>query len=275
MSDKPYYPPCFAPMSGGKDSITTAEVLARSDRLLGCVALKTGISTPDWRDFVVDFCRKRGWSLEFYETENKYEDLILKYGFPGPGWHNRFMNYLKGRGVANFKRAHPNGILASGVRLNESARRFINTKPVSMWERTPILAPIYDWTTESVWAFFRSCGFQRSPAYETLKISGDCLCGAMAEEDELEKIHYHYPAIGKMLDDLSWKIRDKFPHRSEWGWGWDQEKKKSAREAAICAECGDTAPFIPGIVKTESVSDERDGRGSPSYGRVANTPLKE
>jgi hypothetical protein len=47
---QPYYPPAYALVSGGKDSLSTAQVLAGADRLLGCVALSTGIGTPDWRD---------------------------------------------------------------------------------------------------------------------------------------------------------------------------------------------------------------------------------
>lgn len=244
MIAEPYYPPQYALLSGGKDSMATVKVLADADRLLGCVAFETGVSTPDWKDFVADTCAKHGWPIEFYKTPSSYDDLVRKFGFPGPGKHGLFMNYLKGRCVRQFRKRHPDGILASGTRINESDRRAISTKPVSVWEGAPILTPIYDWTTERTWHFFRANNFQRSPAYQTLGISGDCLCGAFAEKDEADKVHYHYPCVGKRLEALGHEIRDTQPTRCEWGWGWNRPRRKSAKEAALCVECGDTPPLL-------------------------------
>jgi phosphoadenosine phosphosulfate reductase len=244
-SDKPYYPPSFALLSGGKDSLSTAQVLANADRLLGCVALGTGISTPDWRDFVIDTCTKRGWPLEFHHTTSDYVELVRKFGFPGPGMHQKFMSHLKGRAIREFRRKHPSGVLASGVRKDESKRRFVNTKPVSFWENVPILAPIYDWTNEKVWEFFHANDFTRAPAYQTLMISGDCLCGAFAVQGEAAALRLGYPDVADRFDALGREIHDAFPKRCKWGWGWDQRREgKSAREAAVCAECGDTADMF-------------------------------
>ena len=239
----PYYPDCFALVSGGKDSLSTAEVLSRAGKLTACVSFETGVSTPDWKAFVIKTCADRGWPLEFYTTDESYDDLVIKYGFPGPGKHRIFMNYLKGRCVRKFKKAHPRGVLASGTRLNESDRRLINTKPVSIWENVPILTPIYDWTTEQTWEFFWSCGFVRAPAYDTLTISGDCLCGAFARQGEAEIMGLHYPQIAARFDALGAEIESKHPSRCKWGWGWNQPRKKSAKEAAICVECGDADPI--------------------------------
>lgn len=241
----PYYPPCFALVSGGKDSLSTAQVLADADRLIGCVALGTGISTPDWRDFVIDTCNARNWPLEFHHSTENYDDLVRRYGFPGPGAHQKFMSYLKGRAIREFRRKHPNGILASGTRKDESARRFINAKPISFWEGVPILAPIYDWTTEETWDFFRSNGFKRAPAYQLLMISGDCLCGAFAVQGEAAALRLAYPTVADRLDALGREIQDTFPKRCKWGWGWQEGRKgKTTREAAICPECGDTADMF-------------------------------
>lgn len=267
----PYYPPSYALVSGGKDSLTTATVLAQADRLLGCVALETTVCVPEWKDFVADTCARQGWPLEFFKTGDAYDDLVRRFGFPGPGKHGMFMNFLKGRGVRKFKKAHPDGILASGTRINESDRRFINTKPISVWEGVPILTPIYDLTTEKTWHFFRSTGLQRSPAYETLQISGDCLCGAYAREDELDAVNYHYPCIGKRFDFLSHELNKAdaiTPHRREWGWGWKQPRKKSAKEAAICVECGDAPPLL----KLMEKSDDASRKVMPTNSRSEATP---
>lgn len=233
-----YYPRCWGMLSGGKDSADTCEALDEAGLLEGVVALRTGIATPDWEEFVIKLCQDRGWPLEFYGTNEKYEDLVIKYGFPGPGKHNMFMNYLKGRGVAKFKKARPDAILASGVRAMESGRRKINTKPVGMWEGVPILAPIYHWTTDQAWQFFHDRGFERAPAYSTMQISGDCVCGAFAEKDEDAALDFHYPKLGEQMKAIGNHIKDKFPKRCKWGWGWEKPiGKKSLAEQFICVEC--------------------------------------
>ncbi len=245
------YPKLHALVSGGKDSLSTAQVLHDAGKLAGCVALETGLSTPDWKEFVMKTCDERGWKLEFYQTDYRYEQFVLKYGFPGPSKHSWIMRYLKGRCIRGFRKAHPDGILASGVRTGESDKRAGSTKPVGAWEGAPILAPIYDWTTDETWAYFRENGFERAPAYSTLQISGDCLCGAYARQDELEAVNFHYPAIGTYFRQLGEEIKLKHPKRCEWGWAWKQPiKPKKKNEAMVCVECGglpdpEQLPLLP------------------------------
>jgi 3'-phosphoadenosine 5'-phosphosulfate sulfotransferase (PAPS reductase)/FAD synthetase len=239
------YPKCYALVSGGKDSLSAAQVLHEAGKLEACVALETGVSTPDWKDFVVKTCAERGWPLEFYPTGESYDELVLEYGFPGPSKHKKFMDRLKGRGIAKFKKAHPKGILASGTRAKESVRRGANSSPVGMWERVPIVAPIYDWTTDETWAFFRDRGFERAPGYSTLQISGDCLCGAFAREGECDAVKFHYPEVGARFDALSAQMRGRIPkERCEWGWGWKKPLKEKQRdENLVCSECGPRSLF--------------------------------
>lgn len=240
----PYYPRCYALVSGGKDSLSTAQVLWEAGKLAGCVAFDTGISTPDWRAFIIRTCEERGWPLEFYRTPESYDDLVLRFGFPGPGKHGMFMNMLKGRCVRQFKARHPLGILASGTRKDESARRFLSTKPVSVWEGVPILTPIFDWTTEETWEFFHSRGFERAPAYRMLTVSGDCLCGSFAQQGEAAALRLAYPCVAGRLDDLSCALRSRNSPRPDWGWGWNRPRRKSARERILCQECGDENPSL-------------------------------
>lgn len=233
------YPKCYGLLSGGKDSTSMCQVLHEAGKLEACVALETGLATPDWKEFVIKLCEERNWPLEFYQTNESYESLVSKYGFPGPTKHSWFMRYLKGRAVAQFKKYRPRAILASGVRQDESVKRFANVRPVGIWEGVPTLAPIFDWTTEETWAFFRDRGFERAPAYSTLQISGDCLCGAYAREGEFEALKFHYPETGKFLTELGESIQNKHPQRCEWGWGWKQPiKKKTEIENFLCVECG-------------------------------------
>ena len=234
------YPKVYALVSGGKDSLTTAQVLHEAGKLKGCVALETGVCTPDWKAFVEATCDQRGWPVEFYKTTESFEAEVLQYGFAGPSRHNWIMRKLKGRAIRQFKKNRPGEILASGVRSDESVKRAASTKPVSDWEGVPILAPIYDWTTEETWAFFRDRGFERAPGYSTLQISGDCLCGAYAREGEYDALKFHYPKIGAYMDDLGQaRLAQGKPKRCQWGWGWQQPiKDKTSKEAAVCVECG-------------------------------------
>lgn len=241
-SVRPYYPPCYALVSGGKDSWSVAKVLEQTDRLLGCISLGTGIATPEWRDFIVDECRKRSYPLEFFHTAEKYEDFVRKWGFPGPAKHPAIMNRLKGRAIREFRRKHPSGILASGTRKNESNRRFVNAKPISVWEGVQIIAPIYDWTTDQTWEFFNRHGFTRAPAYQTLMVSGDCLCGSFAVQGEAEALRLGYPTIADRFDALGREIAALHPTRCKWGWGWREDRRpKSVGEMAVCQECLDFA----------------------------------
>lgn len=233
------YPKVYALVSGGKDSLTTAQVLHEAGKLEACVALDTSLSTPDWKEFVTATCAERGWPLEFYGTDPlAYDNFVLRYGFPGPSKHSWVMRVLKGRCVREFRKARPNAILASGVRQDESVKRAGSTRPVGQWEGVPILAPIYDWTTEETWDYFHAHGFERAPAYSTLQISGDCLCGAYAREDEPAAVKYWYPGIWQRFEGLKEAIKDKHPTRCDWGCGWKQKAKpKGKDEAMVCVEC--------------------------------------
>ena len=231
-------PKCWALLSGGKDSLSTAQALEDQGLLAGVASFETGVSTPDWKPFVEKVCEERKWRHKFYKTTESYDALVLEYGFPGPGRHKKFMDRLKGRCIRQFRREFPDGILASGTRGGESKRREIGTSPVSMWEGAPIVAPIYHWSTDETWAYFRDRGFERAPGYSTLQISGDCLCGAYAREGEPEAVKYWYPGIWKRFEDLKEQIKDKFPKRCDWGWGWRQKAKPKDRdEAMVCVEC--------------------------------------
>ena|SRR3990167_4955101 len=221
--------PCYALYSGGKDSTSVAQYLSENDRLLGVVTFDTGINTPDWFEFVRETSRQRHWPIEIYKTPANYDTLVLKYGFPGPAMHGMFMNYLKGRCVRLFKRQHPKAVLASGVRSDESMRRWRNTKEWSDFEGVKVWAPLFQWTTERVWHYFNEHGFERSPAYQSLCISGDCLCGAYATKLERAAISAFYPTVDERL------VRLEKQTRGLWGWGASKQKKNPM--GPLCVDC--------------------------------------
>lgn len=245
------YPKCYALVSGGKDSLTVAKLLQKAGKLEACVALRTHLSTPDWEGFVRKVCDEHDMPLEIYDTTESYEQLALQYGFPGPAKHSMFMIYLKGRAVRKFKKFRPGAILASGVRRDESVKRAANVKEVGLWEGVSILSPIFDWTTEETWEFFNDHFSERAPGYATLQISGDCLCGAYADEGEFEALQFHYPKIGQQMVEIG-AVRErqmrsigKKPTRCKWGWGWKEQIKQKAEEAMVCFDCNKRDDLFP------------------------------
>lgn len=232
-------PRAYALLSGGKDSMTLAHVLTLADSLIACVAFDTGISVPEWRPFIEETCQKQGWPLIMLRAEDSrflggaitYEALVRRFGFPGPGLHGYFMTYLKGRCLAQFRKEHPGVLVASGVRQGESRRRFRNTKEWSVMEGQPLWAALYDWTTPEVWDYVRVHNLTRSPAYTTLGISGDCLCGAFAQSHEREVIRDVYPTVDARLVSLEKEVE------GVWGCGKARRGATSIAERAICVEC--------------------------------------
>lgn len=234
-------PPCYALLSGGKDSWACAKYLEEHGLLLGCVALNTGINVPEWLPTLQQMCSKEGWTLAVFDTPESYEELVKRYGFPGVSKHGWMVSYLKGRGVSQFRKAHPGTPLASGVRLGESGRRLLNTFPVSKWEGVTIYAPIFNWSTSETWGFVKSRGYERPASYSKLGISGDCLCGSYAQEWERDAIRTHYPEVDTRLRVLeNDPIVQCHKRRAVWGWSKSKQRTKKGLEAIVCAECGDT-----------------------------------
>lgn len=214
--------------SGGKDSTACAQYLSERGELAGVVSFQTGISTPDWFPFIEKTVNERRWDLAVYKTPADYDSLVLKFGLPGPALHGMFMNYLKGRCVRLFKKTHKGELLASGVRSAESSRRFINTRQWSLFEGVKVFAPIFDWDTPTVWEYIRKRNFERSPVYQSLCLSGDCLCGAYATKMERAAIGAFYPEVSDRITRLE-KLTGK-----EWGWGANRGKRAGS---PVCVDC--------------------------------------
>ena len=230
----------WALFSGGKDSITTAHVLHERGQLAGCVFIDTTIKTPDVVPHIKSVCEKFSWPLEIYTTTYPYEKFVRKYGFPGPSAHFLVMNYLKGRGVRQFKKAHPGEFLASGVRTGESRRRLGNAKEWSKFEGVWVYAPILGWTDERVWEYINKNGLPRSPAYKTLHISGDCLCGSFAKKEEAGMIQMFYPGVAQQIEALEAELDASGHKHNRWGRTGLTEtrtQKKQTPLSILCAEC--------------------------------------
>jgi len=230
MSDPPKS--AWALCSGGKDSVTTAHYLKSIGKLSGVVFLDTGISIEGAKDFVRGVAEREGVRFESYAAPVSYEWLVRKYGFPSAGTHSQTVNWLKGRGIRQFKKAHPGEWVASGVRRAESRRRMLTVKEFGTWEGVSIWAPIFDWTTERVWAYVRENALELSPAYKTLHISGECLCGAFARPEEGYLLRTFHPVPASRIAALEAETGKR------WGRGSEGVSAPQSRlEQFTCNEC--------------------------------------
>ncbi|MBX9583427.1 MAG: hypothetical protein K2X87_24260 [Gemmataceae bacterium] len=87
----------FALFSGGHDSLCAAHVASRTPRFDGCVHVDTSTGVPQTLEFVRATCRAHGWPLREYRPPMSYEDIVLRWGFPGPAGHPMMYGRLKER----------------------------------------------------------------------------------------------------------------------------------------------------------------------------------
>lgn len=228
--------PIYALLSGGHDSITATHLASRHPNFCGVIHIDTGTGVPETEEYVKNVCSFYGWQLLIQKPFLPYESYLLKYGFPGPPLHNFFYQRLKERPLDQIikvlKKKHATGrngkiALISGVRKLESQRRMlINDAPhsdgVKIW--IPVIA---EWSARDCAEYIENNDIPRNPVKETLGMSGECLCGAMAQPNEARLIAHYYPHVGRKISAWETLIKtardigllDIPPHQCQWGHG--------------------------------------------------------
>lgn len=197
-------------VSGGRDSQTTAHELERKGQLAAIFVIDTGISLPDVVPFVREYWEGRGVQVLVVRTPAVYEDIVLRYGFPGSPQHNTIMNMLKGRAVRELKKKLPGAEIATGVRRDESERRWRQTEEHGEWEGVKMHAPIANWSNSKVREYIKENQIPISPAYEHLHYSGECLCGSYADWKESYILETFYPKVGARIRQLEQQLDKKY-----------------------------------------------------------------
>lgn len=181
-------------LSGGRDSVSACEIASRHPKFGGVLHVNTGIGVKRTRAYCRTLCEQRGWPFyELHPPNLTYEDLVLKYGFPGPAAHRFMYSWLKERAVRQFvtrikadRLDHV--VLATGVRRGESTRRMGTTRALTQDGARVWVAPIIGWTKDQTRTFMAESGLPTNPVVEELGMSGECLCGAFAAPGELDRI---------------------------------------------------------------------------------------
>lgn len=191
--------------SGGKDSVSTADFIARNypKQFKGCVFTVTGFGVPDTRWFAVNYCKYRGWPLFFTwpKEKERYYNMVLKHGFPGQGNHQMWMGFLKYHTWYQFMRWRlglgEKACFISGVRKKESwardKKKVYSKKPVDLDGKMIFIKPFLYKNGIQLWQYFNENELQKTPVYDWFDKSGECLCGAHAEEWELKMLEKNFP----------------------------------------------------------------------------------
>lgn len=255
----------WAAFSGGHDSLVATHVISVHPLFKGVIHLDTGIGIQETQQYVIDICNQFGWDLSIYKASahvdskgnfspQVYEELILRYGFPGPAMHGLFYNRLKERLIRQFIRERkrtgdkPYLAISTGFRASESERRKKYKGQVFTQNGLPksavFAAPIIDWSEEDCQDYIKVHQLPKNPVVLKLCMSGECLCGAYAQKNELLAIEAHYPEVAKRIKELEKRVARKFP----WGWEgsppdwWKEKRKKEKLESQgqlnlFCHEC--------------------------------------
>lgn len=212
-------------VSGGQDSLPAALLASRHPLFRGVLHINTGIGVPETSEYVRNTCHRQGWPLkEFLTDPSVYDNLVLRYGFPGPAMHSGMYQRLKERRIREFKRERKAAGakligLVTGCRRDESRRRMGTTKPVDKQGSLLWIAPLIDASKSSTRRILTESGVPPNPVSQLLCMSGECLCGAFAENDrsnELGQLELFYPEVANRIHALEARARDAGVH-AKWG----------------------------------------------------------
>lgn len=188
--------------SGGKDSTVLAHIMRERTDYFGHA--NTGIGIEATRRYVRE--TSAAWGVPLLERSPRpgrtYRDYVLAEGFPGPGRHGVIFNRIKGDPFEQMAlELNPNpyrtrALFVAGRRFTESARR--EARKIPLHERKRSIAwvsPLRGWTAMDLAAYRRRFpDIPRNPVADEIDMSGECVCGAFAQPDELERLRVYPPA---------------------------------------------------------------------------------
>ncbi len=231
----------FAMFSGGNDSVCAAHAANRIVRGLGrrltaAVHIATGIGIKETRRHAYEIAQRFEWPFLVYRPRkgNRYHEIVVEHGFPGPFMHRRMYSRLKERSIRNMERDFrvkgQRLMLITGVRKQESRRRMGTVNEINREGSRVWCAPITNWSSADKEAYMAQHGIPGNPVTAKLCMSGECLCGAFASPGELEEIRFWYPKAAQEIDRLAEKCRAAGVHAT---WGTRPPPKPDERQIEI------------------------------------------
>jgi len=238
------YRKTFALLSGGDHSlVATHHAIREGEGFDAVIHIDTGIGVPECREFVVSVCHRYGWKLRILEPPPglSYWNMVMKFGFPGPGMHYLMYRNLKERAIRRLvKESKVNRLdeiaLISGVHRQESARRMGFSKPIVKVGSQVWLAPLFNFSELEFQDYKRRYSIPTSPVKAKLGFSGECLCGAFAKPDEIKRLEYFYPTTAQYIHSLEKDVRDVGRH-CVWGTRPAKKMPMDVPFMPLCSGC--------------------------------------
>lgn len=233
--------------SGGNDSTVLIDVVRA--RLTHLAHVNTGIGVEQTREYVrrmsCDYFR-----LPFIEEHPPegctYEEIVLRWGFPGPGGHRVAYNRLKERALRNVrKRFITNGrkqriLFVTGVRRQESQRRMPLQNAVQREGSVVWCNPLFDWTNDDITQYRTDHPeLPRNEVADLLHHSGECLCGAFARPTELAEIEFFFPETGAEIRELERRVEAAGIKACKWGQRPPKLDVEDAAPGPLCSGCAE------------------------------------
>jgi len=239
----------YALFSGGHDSLVSTHKAIEDGDADTVAHIDTGIGIPQTQEFVKETCEKHGWDLEVVSSEFDFEDIVIEEQFPGPAVHIIMYSKLKERALRVIARWHDGKpTFITGVRADESERRFRNVEPEMEASQWYWKANIHDFTKRDVEAYIDEHGLDRSPVKQKYHHSGECLCGAFGNRtEELTLLEAHFPETANRIKELESRVQEEHgadDPRSYWAHGNMDKKQLRAlladndeSQMMLCASC--------------------------------------
>ena len=219
----------------------------------------TTVGIEQTRQFVRDTCE--AWGLPLIEMvpereQDRYRALVLDRGFPGPAHHWKMFQRLKERVLKQVRRQlvtnsrRERVIYLAGRRRTESNRR-ANIPEFERAGSIVYVSPLVNWTKADMNTYRSMFAVPHNEVADLIHMSGECLCGAFAHQNEREEISSWFPEAFTEIAELEELLTDRtdIPEQCKrWGWGGDAEtlkqfRKERPKTGRLCSSCD--ARFLP------------------------------
>ncbi len=250
----------FALVSGGDASTALMHLAMLHSKFAGVIHIDTltGITDSDsWKTgqpesiatrYVRDQAKHHNIDLIVKTPFTRYEQLIVKMGFPGPPLHSAMYQFLKERPLQQAKKdaktiAGNKFAFVTGVSVNDSIRRMGHVDVMQQTSVGTWISPCYDWTSYEFGLFAEATVNKRNPVSVAFGMSGECGCGAYATPNEAKVIERLYPKQSERIktwEQLVLASKPLFNHPNQvCRWGHAQGKRISDKqmELGLCVTC--------------------------------------
>lgn len=247
----------IALISGGQDSAVAAHASMRFGPCEALMYLDTGTGLQANVEYIERFADRYNWHLIKWRTPENYDELVKRYGMPGPSKHEWFYRYLKERQLSKLVGIAGNEVhFWTGVHKLESSNRMqrVVERDEDQSERWIWHAPCANWQPEDFKHYLERFDIPRNPLWRTLGRSGDCYCGAYGNRMELIDLDAINSPRSDWIRDLESEL-DVDEHgfddsrRETWAWH-DNDKSAWAMEddqqLTLCSHCGPEYPMPDG-----------------------------